>query len=326
MPPDQRKEIILRGVPASPGVAQGPAFVFFRKELEIPSYHVESDRREEEISRFELALLETRRQISAIRAEIEEKLGEDEARIFDAHQLVLEDRALIEETVTEVFESGFNIEYCFHQVSSRYIEAFARIDDEYLKERVNDIRDVSRRVLHNLMGQGDALVGRLAEEKVIVADDLSPSDTAHFERGKVLAIVTDQGSRTSHAVIMARSADVPAVVGLHDATEKIEDGDILLVDGFDGLCIINPSPETLFRYGKIRIQRQTIRRLFETAVPLPCQSLDGEKLNILLNIEGHEDLEALRRSGAEGVGLFRTEGLFIRTDRFPSEEIGRAHV
>lgn len=318
--PEIADEIVLKGIPASPGVASGEVFVFQRTELEVPSYAVSSNKREEEIARFERGLLETRRQISAIRSEIEERLGEEEALIFDAHQMVLEDRALIEETIKEVFETGYNIEHCFHKVATKYIEAFAKFDDAYLRERASDIRDVSRRLLQTLMGQGDAALGRLTEKKIIVANDLTPSDTATLERGNVLGIVTDQGGRTSHAVIMARSLGVPAVVGLHDATERLNSGDTILVDGYEGLIIINPNADTLFRYGKIRVQKQNIQKLFESVLPLPSVTLDNAQAPLYINIEGHENPTELRSAGATGVGLFRTEALFIRRDRFPSEE------
>ncbi len=314
------QEIILKGIAASPGVAEGEIFIYFRGELEIPLYQVEIAKREDEITRFEQSLLETRRQISLIRAEVEERLGEAEALIFDAHQMVLEDRALIEETIREVFETGCNIEHCFQKVANRYIEAFANIDDEYLKERVSDIRDVARRLLQNLLGKSDNALSRLSEQKIIVSQDLSPSDTATLEQGKVLAIVTDQGSRTSHAVIMARSINVPAVVGLHNASTIIPPNAKVLVDGYDGLVIVNPSDDTLYRYGKIRIQRQNIQKHFEASLPLPSRTIDGADLKIFLNIEGIEDPAHLKNSGAGGVGLFRTEGLFLRRDTLPSEE------
>ncbi|MFW6354114.1 MAG: phosphoenolpyruvate-utilizing N-terminal domain-containing protein, partial [Verrucomicrobiota bacterium] len=173
-------------------------------DLEIPQRKVPPEERENEVARFEQGLLETRRQISAIRAEVAEKLGESEAEIFDAHQLVLEDRALIEEAVDEVANTGYNIEYAFHQVANRYIDAFTQIDDEYIKERVADIRDVTRRLLSNLLGHQEVVLSTAEASNVIIADDLSPTDTARLDRTKLKAIATDGGSRTSHSVIMAR--------------------------------------------------------------------------------------------------------------------------
>ena len=315
-----KEEITLKGIPASPGVGHGPALVFLQKVLDIPSFEVSKDKRDREIERFEQALLETRRQISEISAEIRDKLGDEEASIFDAHLLVLEDKALIDDTIREVEESGLNIEYCLQQVCSRYIEAFQNIDDAYIKERVTDIKDVSHRLLSNLMGHTHFRIGNITEQTIIVSEDLTPSDTASIEKGRVLGLVTDSGSRTSHAVIMARSIEVPAVVGLKDATVQIQTGDILLIDGYDGIVIINPTKDSLYRYGKLKVERQSIQRVFDAEIFKPAQTRDGHKVELLANIEGFEDPEDLKKCGAAGVGLYRTEALFLRGNKFPDEE------
>jgi len=320
MPAEETKERIYKGIAACPGVAHSSAFVFLKRELEVPKREVAPERREEEIARFEQGLFETRRQISAIRAEIEEKLGDEEAAIFDAHQLVLEDRALIEETINEVVESGLNIEYCFQKVAQRYIDAFSHIDDEYIKERVADIKDVSRRLLSNLLGKRETSLQNLPHDCIIVADDLSPSDTAHLDASKVLAVVTDQGGRTSHSVIMARSIGIPCVVGLHDLTSKVQHGQPILVDGFDGLVITDPTERSLFRYGKIQTERQLLQKKFLASKHLPALTRDNRELKLLLNIEGHEEDRIITDSGTEGVGLFRTEFLFLSAHKFPDEE------
>jgi phosphotransferase system enzyme I (PtsI) len=318
--PTPKTEVILQGVPASPGVAHGPAFVFLQKELEIPVYEVEESRRPAEIRRFEQALTATRAQISKLRAEVASSLGENEARILDAHLLVLEDNALIDETIRELREKGYNIDYCFRTVAQRYIDAFGKMEDEYLRERGADIRDVARRVLHQLLGHSAASLSRLGEQRIVIAQDISPSDTASMDRHSVLAIATDTGSRTSHAVIMARSLQVPAVVGLHDATRRLDNNDHVLVDGYEGLLIINPSEQTLFRYGRIKQRQHDIRHAIEAVIPQPCESRDGQRLGLMANISGPEDIEEVKRFGAEGVGLYRTETLFIRRDKFPDEE------
>lgn len=320
MAPPDKEEIILKGIPASPGVGHGPALVFLQKALDIPSFEVSADKRDHEIERFEQALLETRRQISEIRAEIRDKLGEEEALIFDAHLLVLEDKALIDDTIREVEETGLNIEYCLQQVCSRYIEAFQNIDDSYIKERVTDIKDVSHRLISNLMGHTHFRIGNISDQTIIVSEDLTPSDIASIEEGKVLGLVTDAGSRTSHAVIMARSIEVPAVVGLKEATVRIQTGDILLIDGYDGIVILNPSKDSLYRYGKLKVERQSIQRVFDAEIFKPSQTRDGHKVELMANIEGFEDPESLKKCGADGVGLFRTEALFLRGDKFPKEE------
>lgn len=314
------KEIILEGVAASPGVAHGLAFVILQKELEIPVYEIPAKQLDHEKERFEKALLEARSQLTQIRHEIADRLGENEARIFDAHIMVLEDRALIEETLREMEETGYNVEYCFREVSNRFIEAFEALDDDYLKERVKDIEDVSRRLLQILLGQTQKNLMELVSERIIVSEDITPSEAASFDKQKILGVLTDSGSRTSHAVIMARSMGVPAVVGLHNASEQLDNDDYILIDGYDGLVIINPTEETLFRYGELKSERQSIQRVFESSALLPAKTADGRRVEVGANIGGPEDCEMALERGAEGVGLYRTEALFMQQDGFPEEE------
>ncbi|WP_309399541.1 phosphoenolpyruvate--protein phosphotransferase [Cerasicoccus maritimus] len=320
MDSEQPKEIVLDGIAASPGVAHGSAFVILQKELEIPVYEIPVKQLEHEKERFEKALLEARRQIAEIRHEISGRLGENEARIFDAHIMVLEDRALIEETLREMEDTAYNVEYCFREVSNRFIEAFEALQDDYLKERVKDIEDVSRRVLQILLGQTQRNLMELVSERIIVSEDITPSEAASFDKRKILGVVTDSGSRTSHAVIMSRSLGVPAVVGLHNASEQLDNDDYILIDGYDGVVIINPSEETLFRYGELKSERQNIQRVFETSALLPATTADGHRLEIGANIGGPEDCDAALEHGAEGVGLYRTEALFMQQDTFPDED------
>jgi phosphotransferase system enzyme I (PtsI) len=315
-----KEEVQVKGVAASPGVAHGPAFLFVRKEIEIARYFVAPEKREEQVARLEGALLQTKQQLRVLRCEIEEKLGEKEAQIFDAHQMVLEDKALIDEVEKEIYENGWNIEYAFQTVSNRYVEAFSHIDDDYIKERVADIKDVSRRLLHNLLGQAEMELDTFSGARILVSDDISPSDTVRLDRSRVSAVVTDQGSRTSHAVIVARSINVPAVVGLNDISKRVKTGDTVIVDGFEGLVIINPSEESLFRYGKIRTERQKAQTVFHTNLHLPARTVDGFEVRVMLNVDGSESNEDLKKSGADGIGLFRTENLFLRSATLPSEE------
>lgn len=316
----ESNERVFQGIAAAPGVAHGPAFIFLNGEVDIPKHSVPLERLEEEISRFEQGLLETRKQISAIRAEVQEKVGEDEASIFDAHQLVLEDRALIEDTIKEVKDTSLNIEHCFHVVANRYMDAFAQIDDDYIKERVSDIRDVTRRLLCNLVGHKDRQIEELADRNILVADDLNPSEAATLDVESVVAIVTEYGSRTSHAVIVARSLNIPSVVGVHGLVETVRFGDQILVDGDKGVVVLNPSAVTLERYGQIRSQREARMAEYYAERYQPLVTKDGCDLRLLLNLEGIESDEILRNSGADGVGLLRTEMLFLREDDFPDEE------
>jgi phosphotransferase system enzyme I (PtsI) len=321
MEKQKKEERHFTGLAAAPGVAHGPLFSFSQGEVEVPRYSVPPERREEEITRFEQGLMETRRQISAIRAEVEEKVGEEEASIFDAHQLVLEDRALIEDTIQEVTETGFNIEYCFQEVANRYIEAFAQIDDDYIKERVSDIRDVAKRLICNLLGRDHGPQGKSDIGKhVLISMDLSPSETALLDVDEVMGIATELGSRTSHSVIMARSLSIPCVVGVHGLLEVADFGDEILVDGYKGHVYLNPGEETLERYGRLETEQRHIREKFLEELHEPCITRDSIEYGILLNVEGFEKRETLSTSGAVGVGLFRTENLFLSSSVFPDED------
>lgn len=308
------------GIAASPGIAHGNIFIFLQKTMEIPIYAIDPIKSESEIKRFEEALMRTRAQIAKIRTEVARKLSEEEALIFDAHILVLEDRALFDETIRTHQESKYNIDYCFQSVVNRYIDAFNKIDDEYIRERAADIRDVSKRVLENLLGETQVNIAHFCESKIIVSTDLSPTETANLKKGLVLGIATDGGGRTSHAVIIARSLRIPAVVGLGDLTEQIQTDDILLIDGFEGIVYINPSTETLRQYELLQKERRAAQSIFDDARSLPSQTLDGSRHNILLNIDGTEDVEDLKKLSSDGIGLFRSEALFLKQETFPSEE------
>ena len=314
------KEIVVQGIAASQGIAYGQVFVYIQSNIEVPSYQVEPEKRMEEISRFEKALLVTRQQIAKIQDEVEKNLGPEEALIFDAHLLVLEDQALIGETIREFETTGRNIETCFNKVSSRYIKAFAEIDDEYLRERAGDIRDVAQRVLQNLLGQAENSLTHLADKRIVVANDITPSDSASIDRSAALGIVTDSGSKTSHAVIVARSMKVPAVVGVRDLTKRVKHGDWVILDGYEGVVIINPTESTLFRYGKIQEQKKSLElRLFK-ANQQPAVTLDGVTVALMANIEKVEEVKLVKEYSAEGVGLFRTEYLFLNSARIPTEQ------
>jgi phosphotransferase system enzyme I (PtsI) len=321
MPPESRTktEVTVQGIPASQGIAYGRVFVYIQSDVEVPSYQVESEKRIEEIARFDQALLVTRQQIAKIKNEVEKNIGPEEALIFDAHLMVLEDQALISETIREFETTGRNIETCFNKVSSRYIKAFSEIDDEYLRERAGDIRDVAQRVLQNLLGQAENSLSRLADKRVVVANDISPSDSASIDRSAALGIVTDSGSKTSHAVIVARSMKVPAVVGVRNFTKTAQNGDWVIVDGYDGLVILNPSESTLFRYGKIREQKKTFETRLMDANRQPAVTLDGVAVSLMANIEKVDEVALVKEYNAEGVGLFRTEYLYLNTSRIPSE-------
>lgn len=316
-----QEEIVLEGIAASPGVAHGTALVYLQSKLDVPCYDIKESAIDSEIERFEQAIIETRGEISAVRNKVAASLGEGEARIFDAHLMVLEDSALIDEVVSELRTTQKNVEFCYNKVAQRYISFFSSMEDEYLKERVSDIQDVSRRLLHNLIGMQKANLGELAADRVIVSEDISPSDTADMDRSKLLGFITDGGGRTGHSVIMARSLRIPAVVGLHDATKRIHSGDQILVDGHEGIVVINPSEARLYRYGKLARERRQRDAVFNSVLDEPCETKDGTPIGLMSNIEGLQEMKQVQKMKSQGVGLFRTEGLFLRHHGYPPESV-----
>ena len=314
------QEVLVQGIAASKGIAYGQVFIYLQSQVEVPSYMVDPSRAADEIRRFEQALVVTRQQVQKIQSEVEKNLGLSEAAIFDAHLLVLEDQALLAETIKEFETTQRNIETCFHTIARRYIEAFAAIDDEYLRERASDLKDITQRVLQNLLGQSTTNFSRLVEKRVVIANDITPSDSASIDRSQALGIVTDKGSKTSHAVIVARSMKIPAVVGVGDLTSRVKEGDWVIVDGYDGIIIINPSEQTLFRYGQIRIQKTSFEQRLIEANRQPAITLDGVAVKLMANIEKVDETALVKDYHADGVGLFRTEYLYLSSSRMPGEQ------
>jgi phosphotransferase system enzyme I (PtsI) len=316
---EHRPEVRLTGIAAAPGVARGPAYPLMRGMAIVACEKVADP--EAEIRRLEGALAATRLEISQLRDDVARKLNESEASIFDAHLLVLEDVALIDDVSKEVRRTGFNVEFCFQEVAQRYIEIFEKMDDDFLRERASDIRDVTGRVLDQLLGTQPERVGQAAQEHVVAARDLTPSDTAGLHDGGVLAFVTEEGGRTSHSAIMARSLDVPAVVGVKGLMEAVREDDVILVDGETGLVILNPTPETIEGY---RDKEQAIRQRRDRVraeVSFPDLTADGSAFSLLANIGDSAEMEDALAYCARGIGLYRTENLYLRLDGWPDENV-----
>ena len=316
-----KDEITLFGIPASPGVAHGQVFRFLHEEVEVLNYEVKEEDHPKEIARFKEALNITYEQIQEIREGVAKNLGEKEAGIFDAHLMVLEDKALIDDVEKEIRTTGDNVEQCLHRVTQRYYDYFNQLEDVYLRERASDLKDISRRLIRNLIGATAAGTAFLSDPRVLVSEDLTPSDTASLDRSKIIALATETGGQTSHAVIMARASSVPAVVGVRSLIEGLKEGDTLLVDGFEGLVIINPSETTLFRYGKVGIRRKRLNDLVEEDADEPALTKDGHPVQLFANADSPEEVISGINSSCEGVGLFRTEALFLRKNEMPSEDV-----
>jgi len=314
------KEIRFRGVGVSPGLARGVIHVVRDDLDDVARYHIEPSQIGNEIARFEAALVQTRVQILEMQQKIAEAIGAKDAAIFDAHLLVVEDRTLIDEVLRRLETERCNVEWVFQEVASNYAETLSKIDDPYLRERALDIQDVTRRIIRNLQGKAPKPMLSTAEPHILVAHNLTPSDTATMNRQLVLGIATDLGSRTSHTAIIARSLNIPAVVGLHDATEKLESGQHVLLDGYTGVLIVDPTPETLSYYGEIEVRKDQVTKELRQLREIPSTTIDGRHIVLSANIELPGDVEAVSENGAEGIGLYRTEFLFVNRDTLPSEE------
>ena len=314
------KEIVLKGIPASPGICHGDAMLFAQINIDVPLYRISENEVSVEKERFQKAILATREEIIQIRDQVSNSLGEDEALIFDAHLMVLEDNALITETIQHIEQNKQNVEYSFNVVVERYINFFKRIEDEYLRERVSDIKDVSRRVLNHLVGATKKTSLSTPQNRIIVSEDITPSQAVSFNKDNLLGFITDSGGATSHFVIMSRSFKIPAVVGLHNATEKIKQNDYILIDGYEGLVFINPSADTIKEYDQIANKQREIERSFQEELVEKTETLDGHNIELMANIEASDDISASIQDSFDGIGLFRTESIYLMKNGMPSEE------
>jgi phosphoenolpyruvate-protein phosphotransferase (PTS system enzyme I) len=313
-------ETRFHGMGVSPGIARG-AIQVMRDELEeIDRYAIDPSQVSAEIARFESALVQTRIQILEMQQKIAEAIGTKDAGIFDAHLLVVEDRTLIDEVLRKLEAEHVNVEAVFHEVATRYADTLGQIDDPYLRERALDIQDVMRRVVRNLQGKAPKMMPLPGEAYILIAHNLTPSDAASMDRDRVLGIATDLGSRTSHTAIMARSLTIPAAVGLHDVTEQVESGTTALLDGYTGLLIVNPSPETLDYYGKVEVRQTEVSKELAELRERSATTLDGQHVVLSANIELPDDVTSVSAHGAEGIGLYRTEFLYLDRDSLPGED------
>ncbi len=313
-------EIERRGISASPGIVIGTAFVRDSDRISVPRTVVDADRVDHEVDRFARALAETSRDLRTLKQDIAGRMGDDHARIFDAHLLILSDTTLTDDTNAIIRKDRLGAAAAFDQVISRFISSIASIADEYLKERTIDVQDVRKRVLRSLGGAAPAKAQRPAELSIIVAHDLSPSDTAQLDRTTVLGYVTDLGGRTSHTAIIARSQGIPAVLGLENLVERVETGDTVIVDGNTGVVIINPAPRTIARYQEEITRFHALEEQLLLLTAYPAQTLDGRLFSLCANLDAANEVDSVIEHGGQGVGLFRTEYFFISQEYLPSEE------
>ncbi len=309
-----------QGQAAAPGIALGEAYVFTMETDDVVRYPIEPGQVTDEIARFETALIQTRVQILEMQQQIAEAIGAKDAGIFDAHLLVVEDQTLIDEVLRKLESEHCNVEFVFQEVANRYVDSLSKIDDPYLRERAQDIQDVARRVIRNLQGKAPRPFLSMESPHVLIAHNLSPSDTATMNREQVLGLALDLGSKTSHTSIMARSLGIPSVVGLHDATETLSSGVEVLIDGYHGLLIVEPNEETLSEYRELELRQGAITEQLTGLRETKSTTSDGRHIVLSANIELPDEVDAVLSNGAEGVGLYRTEFLYLNQRSLPTEE------
>ncbi|WP_432402304.1 phosphoenolpyruvate--protein phosphotransferase [Wukongibacter sp. M2B1] len=309
---------MMKGTGASPGIALGKVLVIQNEELVVEKKYIEST--ENEKNRFSDAVEKSKRELSNIRDKAMNEFGPEKAAIFDAHILVLEDPELISKTIDKIEAEKLNAEYSFKEIINQFVSIFESMDNDYMRERAADIRDVSDRVLRNLLGIKVIDLSVLDEEVILVSNDLTPSETATMDKEKVLGFLTNIGGRTSHTAIMARSLEIPAVVGLKTVTQTLKDGDFVVFNGELGEVLINPSVEEIDYYKNLKAKYEEEKKELESLKGQISITIDERKVELAGNIGTPKDVEGLQKNDAEGVGLYRTEFIYMDRDSLPTEE------
>ena len=311
----------LKGIGVSPGIAIGKVFVLHSGEsFNLPKRVVGPENISNEIARFEDALTRTRTEILSIRRKLSDQIGRENSDIFTAHLLILEDRTLIEDVIEVIKNEKVGAEYAFSTVIQRYFQAFSQINDEYLKERISDIRDVGKRLLGNLCGEEKKRLEEFQGKVIIASHDLSPSDTASLDRTKVLAFVTEIGGPTSHTAILGRSLEIPAIVGIDKIINELQDDDTIIVDGTHGVVVINPDPQSIEKFCSQGDRFIQLTGELDKLRELPAETLDGKRITLAANIEFHHEVASVISHGGEGVGLYRTEYFYMNRTSLPAEQ------
>ncbi|RSL32587.1 phosphoenolpyruvate--protein phosphotransferase [Salibacterium salarium] len=308
----------LEGIAASKGIAFAKAFVLEQPEMTIEKQEINDV--DAEITRFKDAVNSSKEELQIIKDKTLNDMGEDKAEIFSAHLLVLEDPEIIEGVSSKIKDDNVNAEHAMKELSDMYITMFEGMDNEYMKERASDIRDVSQRILLHLLGVENTSLAAIQEETVVIAEDLTPSDTAQLDLTYVLGFATDIGGRTSHSAIMARSMEIPAVVGTKEATKTVSTGDTVIIDGLEGHVLINPDETVVNTYKEKQAEYNRQKEEWAKLVSEKSITTDEHQVELAANIGTPNDLDGVLSNGAQGIGLYRTEFLYMGRNELPSEE------
>ncbi|WP_233113950.1 phosphoenolpyruvate-protein phosphotransferase PtsI [Aggregatibacter actinomycetemcomitans] len=311
---------MISGIPASPGIVFGKALVLKEEKIVLDTQKIKDSQIEDEVARFYAGRDAAVEQLNSIKDRAYQSLGEEKAAIFEGHLMILEDEELEEEIIDYLRSNHVNAAVAANVIIDQQVAMLSEIDDEYLKERAGDIRDIGNRLIKNILGMHIVDLGEINEEAILVAYDLTPSETAQLNLDKVLGFVTDIGGRTSHTSIMARSLELPAIVGTNNVTHKVNTGDYLILDALNNVVYVNPSQEDIQRLKALQAKLAEEKAELAKLKDLPALTLDGHRVDVVANIGTIRDVEGAERNGAEGVGLYRTEFLFMDRDQLPAEE------
>jgi len=314
------KEMSLEGVGASPGIAIGKAFVIAGEQVKVDPRQISDEGVPAEIEKLMSAIERAKNDLRLDRSTAANKVGREKARIFDAHQMFLEDEMLIGEAKELIRAQHLSADSAFYEVVQKYQNHLGQTVAETFRDRVADLRDIKRRVVRHIQGVRRDFLSQLEGSAIIVARDLTPSDTINLDRHKILGFATDMGGRTSHASLVARSYEVPAVVGLREIFKMVKTGDRLVLDGSAGVAIVHPSVSTLKKYRKRQIKQHEISKKLDTLRDLPARTADGKNIELAANIEFADETDSVMAHGARGIGLFRTEYLYMKTSVLPTED------
>ena len=311
---------MISGIPASPGIVFGKALVLKEEKIVLDTTKITDDQVEAEVARFYEGRNAAVEQLNSIKDRAFASLGEEKAAIFEGHLMILEDEELEEEILDYLRSHNVNASVAASKIIDQQVAMLSEIDDEYLKERAGDIRDIGNRLIKNILGMPIVDLGDINEESILVAYDLTPSETAQLNLEKVLGFITDIGGRTSHTSIMARSLELPAIVGTNNVTEQVNTGDFLILDAVNNRIYINPTQAQIDELKALEAKLAEEKAELAKLKDLPAITLDGHKVDVVANIGTIRDCDGAHRNGAEGVGLYRTEFLFMDRDQLPTEE------
>jgi len=309
----------LKGIAASPGIAIGKAFTLTGDVVKVEERNIAPEEVSSEIKKFNRAIVLTRKELADIQAQAKLRMGKEGEEIFDAHHLLLDDKVINEETINQIQRECKSADFAYYKVMQKFQNSLENVNNDYFMGRVADIKDVKRRLIRNIQGKEPRLLNNITNPAVIVAYDLSPSETVLLNRQKVLAFATDKGGKTSHVAIMARSLEIPSVVGLKEITKSVQTGDTIIIDGNEGVVIVNPNSSEINRYVKLRDEYHEITKELSKIRDLPCRTLDGKDVELSANLEFPDEINSIITYGARGIGLFRTENLYLSKNELPSE-------